>query len=65
MVLKIGRVGRDIFVRYVYFTQMTAGVLLMYNCKCRGPVTHQPDSPRLQKIVSGYKNICLCSPAGY
>ena len=34
MVLKIGRVGRDIFVRYVYLTQMTNRVLSMYNCKC-------------------------------
>ena len=38
---------------------------MLLNLVGRGPVRHKPDSPRLQKIVSGYKNICLCSLAGY
>ena len=30
-----------------------------------GPARHKPHSQRLQKIVLGYNNICLCSLAGY
>ena len=32
---------------------------------CSGPGNHYPHRLRLKKIVWGYNNICLCSPAGY